>query len=206
MQNTNTKKTLITAFILIIIGGGIFLVISNNLDPDPIDQNTNTNNQNNVQTNTRPYVVDENGNPVNSQDDFNTQVDQNGNPTSPAPLDILTTVPSATASVNKLTSKYRDYSEAALNEATQQGTALLFFYASWCPTCRAAEQDIVENFEQLPENLTILKVDYDTEDELKNKYGIVNQHTFVQVDSAGNIITKWLGGGTETILDNIIDN
>ncbi len=71
---------------------------------------------------------------------------------------------------------------------------VLFFHASWCPTCRALEKDI--NKKIVPEGLTILKTNYDTEKALKKKYGVTFQHTFVQVDANGNMIKKWSGGNT----------
>ena len=39
----------------------------------------------------------------------------------------------------------------------------------------------------------ILKVNYDTETELKQKYSILSQSTFVQIDSLGNMYKRWLG-------------
>lgn len=100
---------------------------------------------------------------------------------------------------------YIEYSEEALANAQAQenGRTLLFFRADWCPTCKAAEKDILKNSSQLPEDLIILRTDYDTEIALKEKYDIVYQHTFVQVDSNGNEITKWSGGGVKTILQNL---
>lgn len=74
------------------------------------------------------------------------------------------------------------------------GDVVLFFHASWCPTCRALDASL--NAGDIPDGLTILKVDYDTETELKQKYGVRTQHTLVQVDADGNMITSWLGGST----------
>ena len=99
--------------------------------------------------------------------------------------------------------RYQDYSEEALAQATAQGTTVLFFHASWCPTCRAAEEQILKDPDAIPEDMTILKIDYDNAQELRSKYGITTQHTFVQVDKDGNEITKWVGGGLETIVQEI---
>jgi len=73
---------------------------------------------------------------------------------------------------------------------------VLFFHASWCPSCRAINTDIENNLNNIPAKLNILKVDYDKETELKKKYGVTYQHTFVQVDKDGNLIKKWSGGQT----------
>jgi hypothetical protein len=49
-----------------------------------------------------------------------------------------------------------------------------------------------------------LKVDYESSTELKKKYGVTYQHTLVQVDAQGNMITKWSGGNTlESLLEKI---
>lgn len=69
---------------------------------------------------------------------------------------------------------------------------VVFFHANWCPSCRAADAGISAG--SIPENLTILKADYDSETELKKKYGVTTQHTFVLVDAQGEMIKKWVGG------------
>jgi len=78
---------------------------------------------------------------------------------------------------------------------------VLFFHASWCPSCRALNGDIEKNVRAIPAGVTILKTDYDKETELKKKYGVTTQHTLVQVDKDGNLIKKWSGGSK---LENLI--
>lgn len=98
---------------------------------------------------------------------------------------------------------YGDYSEDKLALANE-GDVVLFFRASWCPSCRALDQNIEANLSNLPADLTILKLDYDTETELKRKYGVTTQHTLVLVDANGNEIKKWTGGSTlESIIANL---
>lgn len=91
--------------------------------------------------------------------------------------------------------EYLPYSEDKLAMA-EEGDVVLSFYASWCPSCRALESDIQENLENIPSDVTILEVNYDTETDLKKKYGITQQHTFVQVDAAGNELAQWSGSRT----------
>lgn len=97
------------------------------------------------------------------------------------------------------------YSSENLIVATNNGgKALIFFHAAWCPYCLGAEKDILAKFDRIPSGITILKADYDREKELKKKYSVTTQHTFVQVDREGNEITKWVGGDTlEEILSRI---
>ena len=99
---------------------------------------------------------------------------------------------------------YKDFSPSALAEATKNGgKAVLFFWAAWCPYCKEANADFTANAGQIPAGVTVLKVDYDAEKDLKTKYGITYQHTFVQVDANGSLITKWSGGGVKELVSNI---
>jgi len=89
---------------------------------------------------------------------------------------------------------YANYTPELVAQA--DGDIVLFFHASWCPSCRTQDAAITNGAAEIPADLTILKVDYDSSTELKRKYNVVTQHTFVQVDGEGNEITKWLGGST----------
>ena len=73
---------------------------------------------------------------------------------------------------------------------------VLFFRASWCPTCKTVDADIRANMKSIPADVVILDVNYDDSRELQAKYGVTYQHTFVQVDKLGTNITKWSGGST----------
>jgi len=94
---------------------------------------------------------------------------------------------------------YEVYSPEKIARA-ETGDNVLFFHASWCPSCRRLNSDIEDNSSSIPQGLTILKVDYNKETELKKKYGVTTQHTLVQVDKDGNLIAKWSGGSTLTNL------
>jgi len=95
---------------------------------------------------------------------------------------------------------YETYADAKLAMAGS-GDVVLFFKASWCPSCRAADTNIKSNLSAIPAGLHILEVDYDNSTEMKKKYGVTYQHTFVQVDKDGNLIKKWSGSAT---LDAIV--
>jgi thioredoxin 1 len=88
---------------------------------------------------------------------------------------------------------YEDYATEKLAFA-EDGDVVLFFHATWCPTCRALSKDIDANISFIPLGTHILKTDYDSEMELKKKYGVTTQHTLVQVDASGALIKKWTGG------------
>ena len=98
---------------------------------------------------------------------------------------------------------YVDYSDAALASATENGRAVLFFKANWCSTCSVLDKELINEEGELPIDATILKLDYDKEKELKKKYGVTIQHTLVLVDDEGEEAKKWVGGGIETIKQQI---
>ncbi len=83
---------------------------------------------------------------------------------------------------------YVDYSDTAITKAS--GTRLLFFHAPWCSQCRAIESDIKE--QGVPSNATVIKVDYDSNQDLRKKYNVTLQTTFVKVDKDGNEIEKYI--------------
>jgi len=86
-----------------------------------------------------------------------------------------------------LAGQFTDYSPSLVgkNEST-----VLFFHASWCPSCRTAESNLLKD-DFSSEDIAVLKVDYDSSIDLRKKYGVTSQHTFVQVDSDGELIKKW---------------
>jgi thioredoxin 1 len=90
---------------------------------------------------------------------------------------------------------YETYAPGKLTQV-QTGDVILFFHASWCSSCRSLSADIEKNLSAIPSEVRILKVDYDTESELKKKYSVTNQHTLVQVDATGSMVKKWSGSPT----------
>ncbi|MFK7779583.1 MAG: DUF3179 domain-containing (seleno)protein [Candidatus Gracilibacteria bacterium] len=90
-----------------------------------------------------------------------------------------------------------------LDELLKQKNVLLFFTASWCPTCKALKNDITKNIDLLPDDLYIVYIDYDTEIEMKKEYGIKVQHTLVFIDNNKNEILKKIG---ITRIQSLIDD
>ncbi len=108
----------------------------------------------------------------------------------------------------KSTSRYVEYSKAALDQAATN-RRVLYFYANWCPICKPADADFQQNSRKIPADVTVIRVNYndtDTDQEEKDlakKYGITYQHTFVQIDAKGNAVTKWNGGQINELLAKI---
>lgn len=99
------------------------------------------------------------------------------------------------------------YDDYRANLASYENDRVVyFFHARWCGTCRALEGSLTNNSGQLPADLTFVKVDFDTEDELKEKYGVRVQHTLVQVknDPDNTIVGKWVGQpNVQAVLEDI---
>jgi thioredoxin 1 len=93
---------------------------------------------------------------------------------------------------NTNTGTYTQYDESLLAMAEEKNV-VLFFKASWCPTCRALDKDLKKNMDNIPEDVLILELDYDKEIELRQKYGVTVQHTLIQVNKDGEKIKKWTG-------------
>jgi thioredoxin 1 len=87
---------------------------------------------------------------------------------------------------------YVSYADYQASMAMYAGSkVVLFFHAPWCPDCRATDTALTGT--GVPDGLVVVKVDYDTSTELKQRFGITQQHTFVQLDKAGAAAKKWTG-------------
>lgn len=98
---------------------------------------------------------------------------------------------------------YEDFSPEKIQRA-DTAPVVLFFHASWCPSCLSAERIFQKKLSLLPPGVSILKIDFDSASELKERYNITYQHTFVQVDSMGNELARWSGGAVDGVIANLI--
>lgn len=98
-------------------------------------------------------------------------------------------------------SRYVAYSTQAYDQAVGK-KRVFFFHASWCPTCKVANTEFEANTGNIPQDVVLFKTDYDSQSALKQKYNITYQHTFVLVDSQGNELAKWNGGGIDELVQN----
>jgi len=98
--------------------------------------------------------------------------------------------------------KYTEYNEAEL--ANSKGDSYLFFHAPWCPQCRSIEKSINAGG-HIPKGVTIYKVDYDSNQELRKKYDVTLQTTFVHVDNKGVFIDKYVAYDSPSI-DSVVEN
>lgn len=77
-----------------------------------------------------------------------------------------------------------------------------FFTASWCPDCQAINKhlDNADDLAKLGENTVIVRVDYDTQQELKVKYGVTHQTAFVRIDASGKEIKQGVLASYDDVL------
>jgi len=96
---------------------------------------------------------------------------------------------------------YAAYSPELVANASADDKIVLFFHAQWCSTCNMLDNDIVSNQQNIPSNTRILKVDFDSATDLKQKYEVRTQHTLVQVNNQGEAQDTWAQSFT---LDSIL--
>jgi len=111
------------------------------------------------------------------------------------PVQSQDAAPEEDAAPQPLPGTYKDYNAATVSST--KGTKVLFFHAQWCPQCRQLDSQITTG--PIPENVTIFKVNYDTSQDLRQKYGVTLQTTFVKIDDAGNAVKKYVAYDEPTL-------
>ncbi len=90
--------------------------------------------------------------------------------------------------------RYLSYDEYQASSAEFKGSdVVLFFNADWCSTCKSARDNFQASLGQIPNDLTLVVVDFDTAVDVKKKYGVTFQHTFVHISDSGASLHKWSG-------------
>lgn len=78
--------------------------------------------------------------------------------------------------------RYAEYDEALFNAV--DGRRWLFFSSASCAQCQLLDDDIKQAI--IPNDITIFKVDFDKETALKDKYGVTQPGTVVEVNTQGD--------------------
>lgn len=99
--------------------------------------------------------------------------------------------------------RYASYSEDKVKDASYD-TSIVFFYAPWCSECQAFKKAI--QADSVPTGTQILEADYDSSTDLKKKYGVTLQTTFVRVNNNGDLQKKWAGYGKDKSLAAVLEN
>lgn len=80
---------------------------------------------------------------------------------------------------------YRDYQDGDIGNGKDQ---ILFFHASWCPDCQRHDTALKDWYSANYIPLSVLKIDYDSAVGLKQRYGVVQQDTFVRINGQGEAV------------------
>ena len=107
--------------------------------------------------------------------------------------------------------KYIDFNEADYNKALKENKKiLLYFYANWCPTCKAEQPKAHAAFDTLKDEETVgFRVNYrdsdtdDFEESLAKKYGISYQHTKVILVNGERVSKSPESWSTERYVDEL---
>ena len=93
-------------------------------------------------------------------------------------------------------------SEAQLDGLAARGKTVVFFFASWCPNCRATVIELNARWSEVNPDITLVIADYDKETALKSRFGVTYQDTFVLLDGKGAAVKSWNSGGVDGLNKN----
>ena len=99
----------------------------------------------------------------------------------------------------------RDNVALAANAIGNGKTSLLFFHATWCGYCQAKDKILKDLYSTRAFPVSTYKIDFDTANDLKARYGITTQDTVVLIDGSGNAL-QTVVGATEGDLRNLLSS
>lgn len=82
---------------------------------------------------------------------------------------------------------YRNYVDGVIGNDFE---SILFFHAAWCPYCIANNTKLEAWYAEKHFPRSVYKIDFDTADELKARFGVTNQDTFILIGRDGNEIKR----------------
>lgn len=118
---------------------------------------------------------------------------------SPAPSPSAAMSHSEAASQSYIT--YDQYQ--ASKDTYADSKVVLFFNATWCPDCRAINEALTSDPGKIPAKTTVVSVDYDQHTDLRQRYGVTTQHTFVQIDTNGEKTRQWVSTSVDALLKEL---
>lgn len=111
------------------------------------------------------------------------------------PAAVVPVIAEETAAVAPASQVLSYEGDTQLAELAAKGTTVVFFYAAWCPNCRATVTELNARWNEVNPGLTLVIADYDKEQALKARFGVTYQDTFVLLDKDGKGLELWNSGG-----------
>lgn len=115
----------------------------------------------------------------------------------------LNTNTNKTDTTTAVRGNYLDYKADLV--ASTNGERVLFFHAPWCSQCKELEESIKRG--PIPEGVTIFKTDFDSNQKLRQQYGVTLQTTLVLLDENGNLSKKYVSyeePNLEAVIKNLL--
>ena len=111
---------------------------------------------------------------------------------------------SATSHSDSASQSYITYDQyQASKDEYADSKVVLFFNAKWCPACRAINEALTSDPGKIPAKTTVVSVDYDQHTDLRQRYGVTTQHTFVQIDTNGEKTRQWVSTSVDALLKEL---
>ncbi len=88
---------------------------------------------------------------------------------------------------------YRNLLQSDYETIIDKKPVILHFQSAWQVRSRDSEKKLLENFDQLQGNILWLRVDYEEDLELKNRYGMSTPDVFIVLDASGNNVATQFG-------------
>ena len=111
---------------------------------------------------------------------------------------------SATSHSDSASQSYITYDQyQASKDKYADSKVVLFFNAKWCPACRAINEALTSDPGKIPAKTTVVSVDYDQYTDLRQRYGVTTQHTFVQIDTNGEKTRQWVSTSVDALLKEL---
>ena len=96
---------------------------------------------------------------------------------------------------------YDQYQASKDNYADSK--VVLFVNATWRPDCRAINEALISDPGKIPAKTAVVSVDYDQHADLRQRYGVTMQHTFVQINSSGEKMRQWANTSADDLLKEL---
>lgn len=84
-----------------------------------------------------------------------------------------------------------DLYDEDLIKSAGENKVVLFFSSELCAECNNLDNDILTNKDEIPQNVLIMKVDFEVRQDLKDKYKVDKENTIVEIDQSGEMIKKF---------------